>query len=49
VYDPSRNVAEYVRIQLWMMPAWKNRKQFRWKPKEYKVITTINLTDIFSR
>lgn len=49
VDDPSRNVAEYVRIQLWMMPAWKNRKQYRGKAKEYKVITTINLTDIFSR
>lgn len=49
VDNPSRNVAEYVRIQLWMMPAWKNRKQYRGKAKEYKVITTINLTDIFSR
>lgn len=45
----EQNVAESVRIQLWMMPAWKNRKQFKWKPKEYKYTTTINLTDIFTR
>jgi len=45
----EQNVAESVRIQLWMMPARKNRKKFKWTPKEYKYNTTINLTDIFTR
>jgi hypothetical protein len=49
IADEDQNVSEYVRIQLWIMPAWKDRKKIKWTPKEYKVATTINLTDIFTR
>ncbi|MCP4523542.1 MAG: prepilin-type N-terminal cleavage/methylation domain-containing protein [Candidatus Gracilibacteria bacterium] len=47
--DDSMNTAEYVRLQLGMMPAWKDRQKIRGNPREYKFATTINLTDIFSR
>jgi hypothetical protein len=47
--DINQNVAEYVRIQLGMKPAWKDRKMLKWEPKEYKFSTTINLTDIFTQ
>lgn len=47
--DDNQNVAEYVRIQLGMKPAWKDRKMMKWDPKEYKFSTTINLTDIFTK
>jgi hypothetical protein len=49
IADEEKNVSEYVRIQLWIIPAWKDRKKIKWTPKEYKVATTINLTDIFTR
>lgn len=45
----NQNVAEYVRVQLWMMPSWKERKKIKWTPQEFKMSTTINLTDIFTR
>lgn len=47
--DENQNVAEYVRIQLGMKPAWKDRKMMKWEPKEYKFSTTISLTDIFTQ
>lgn len=47
--NPEQNVAEYVRVQLSMMPSWKERKQIKGSPQEYKISTTINLTDIFTR
>lgn len=49
IASQNQNVAEYVRVQLWMMPAWKERKQIKWNPQEFKMSTTINLTDIFTR
>ena len=47
--DENQNVAEYVRIQLGMQPAWKDRKMMKGEPKEYKFATTISLTDIFTQ
>lgn len=47
--DVDKNVSEYVRLQLSMKSGWKDRKKLRWDPKEYKLSTTINLTDIFTR
>jgi hypothetical protein len=32
-----------------MKPAWKDRKMLKWEPKEYKISTTISLTDIFTK
>lgn len=49
IADTDQNVSEYVRLQLGMMPAWKDRKMLNWTPREYKTTTTINLTDIFTR
>jgi type II secretory pathway pseudopilin PulG len=47
--DIDKNVAEYVRLQLSMKAGWKDRRKLQWTPKEYKLSTTINLTDIFTR
>lgn len=49
INDPQVNISEYVRVSIWMQPAWRERKKIKWNPKEYKFTTTINLTDIFSR
>lgn len=43
------NVSQYVRIKVWMQPAWRDRKALKGIPREYMYTTTINLTDIFSR
>ncbi len=49
ITDEQVNVSQYVRIHVWMKPAWRERKVLKGEPREYKYSTTINLTDIFSR
>ncbi len=49
ITDEQVNVSQYVRIHVWMMPAWRERRLLKGEPREYKYSTTINLTDIFSR
>ena len=45
---PSTNISPYIRLQIWLLPSWKSRKQIKGNPKELRFSTTISLTDIFS-
>lgn len=43
------DVNPYVKIKLSLSPSWKKRWSMKWVVPETKIITTINLTDYFSK
>jgi hypothetical protein len=47
--DPSLNVNPYIQIKFDILPSRLNRRKIKWTIRPMQFVTTINLTDIFSK
>ena len=47
--ENQTNIAPYVRINITLIPGFRNRKWIKWSIPEINISTTISLSDIFSR
>lgn len=48
-WSSAIEVNPYVRIKLTLSPSWKKRRSMKWVVPEIKMLTTLNLTDYFSK